>query len=88
MDARLIPAVYDAAKKVVQLEKLKAEFKRCNNALQCEFSDEEDPKVMWHKKKMMRYIERIEKNITHIEKELYGEPEQLPRATVSQSMYI
>ena len=79
MDARLIPTVFNAAKRVIQLEKLKSEFKRCNEVLQCEYSYcEEDPKVMWRKKKLIRYIERITENITHIEKELYGEPERSP----------
>ena len=84
MDARLIPTVFDAAKKVVQLQKLKEELKRCNNILECEFSDEEDVKVMWRKKKLIRYVERISEQITHIEKELYGKPE-LPRTTLSES---
>jgi hypothetical protein len=73
MDARLIPSVYDTAKKVIQLEKLKAEFKRCNDLLQCEYEDD-DPKTIWRKKKIIRYVDRIAKNITHIQTELYGQP--------------
>ena len=85
MDARLIPTVYDAARKVVQLQKLKDEFKRCNEVLNNDYDPyDEDPKVLWRKKKLVRYIERIAEQITHTEKELYGNPE-LPRATLSES---
>ena len=85
MDARLIPTVFDAARKVVQLEKLKAEFKRCDQVLKTEYDlYDEEPKILWHKKKLLRYIERITEQITHIEKELYGKPE-LPRAPISES---
>lgn len=83
MDARLIPTVYDAARKVVQLEKLKDEFKRCNDVLNEYDPYDEDVKVLWRKKKLVRYIERIAEQITHIEKELYGKPE-LPRAPLSE----
>lgn len=84
MDARLIPIVYDAARKIVQLEKLKEEFKRCNEVFNEYDPYNKDAMVLWRKKKLIRYIERIAEQITHIEKELYGNPE-LPRTSVSES---